>query len=283
MNKIPFHKMHSLGNDFVILNGVDRLFKPADKTIQRLANRHTGIGFDQLLIIERSNVADFFCRIYNADGTEAPQCGNGIRCVARFIQEEALSPKKTITIATKSGVIPTFLSDGGEVEALLGIPEWEPTKIPFLSEKTHSLYQLTIHNKSLSLAILSVGNPHAILKVSDIDKINVQEAGEAIATHTLFPQGVNVGFMQVIDRTHIRLKTFERGAHETFACGSNACAAVAAGIKNLWLDTKVTVELKYGHLLVEWENQNQSIRLKGPTERVFSGEYRGDTGLIPSF
>lgn len=262
----PFIKMHGLGNDFMVVNAINHPFEINAKLIRELANRHTGIGFDQLLIIKKSQQADFACSIFNSDGTEAEQCGNGLRCVARYIHEHGLSPATIFTIATKAGVHPVQIQDYQHIKVTLGTPTI-----------VESLIELPINKTPTSLSILDLGNPHAILridslKIDSLDHPTINELAADISTHGYFKQGVNVGFMQIINPTHIRLRTFERGAGETFACGSNACAAALAGIVNGWLSSPVTVEFRYGKLMIDWDKDKNLLHMIGPAEMVFEGK-----------
>lgn len=259
---LQFTKMHGLGNDFVIINAIQQPVSLDATTITALANRHTGIGFDQLLIIEPSDETDFFCRIFNADGSEAEQCGNGLRCVARLIHEEKLHASPTFSIATKGGVYPIQVTDYNHIKVTMGTPDIQEI-----------LIELPIKNESSFLAttILKIGNPHAVIKVDSLDTAPIHQLAPAISAHTYFSQGVNVGFMQIINPSRIRLRTFERGAGETFACGSNACAAAIAGILNGWLNDTVTVEYRYGVLQIDWEKEKNILHMTGPAARVYTG------------
>lgn len=272
--QIQFTKMHGLGNDFIVIDAINQSIV-MDKTLVRvLADRHLGIGFDQLLLVEKSHNADFACRIFNADGTLAEQCGNGIRCVARFIQEEALSNTKKITIGTAAGILDVIIHGYDKIQVNMGTPLFEPKKIPFIAEKRKTLYEIKMTADTvLPVAVLSMGNPHAILQTASIKNLPAEDVANQIASHTSFPQGVNVGFIEINNRDHIHLRTFERGVGETFACGSNACAAVVAGIANGWLNNSVTVQLPYGNLFVEWQgDDDQPVIMTGPATRVFTGQ-----------
>ncbi len=262
---IQFSKMHGLGNDFMVINTITQKVDASHLPIQSLAHRNLGVGFDQLLLIEPSQKADFFCRIFNADGSEAEQCGNGLRCVARFIYDEKMSSNKTFSIETKAGIFAADILDHDTVRVQMGIPS--------LQQKAMTL-KIDSHPSPLQLDILSLGNPHAILQVNSTEHFPVATLGPKIEKHSLFPRGVNVGFMEIVDKQHIRLRTFERGAGETFSCGSNACAAVVAGIENNTLDHKVKVELPFGDLWVEWQGAKQAVMLTGPASRVFEGVIR---------
>ena len=258
---ITFTKMHGLGNDFVIINTLNQSIDIAKLAITQLADRHRGIGFDQLILIEASEQADFFCRIYNADGTEAEQCGNGLRCVARLLHEEKWHAGTAFSLETKAGIFPLTIKDYDHIQIAMGAPSIQ-----------ENLTTLTIASNPVALSILSLGNPHAIVKIDSVDQVAAEQLGAAIGTHSYFAEGANVGFMEVIDPEHVRLRTYERGAGETNACGSNACAAVVAGIANGWLAERVRVAFKYGTLLIEWRGPNTPILMTGPATNLFSGQ-----------
>lgn len=260
-SSLSFTKMHGLGNDFAVVNTLAQPLTPDVLAIAKLADRHRGIGFDQLLLIEPSQEADFFCRIFNADGSEAEQCGNGLRCVARFIHEQGLTASRTFSIATKAGVYPLHIDDYDHIRVTMGTPDIQETLV--------ELNIATVNR--IALSVLSVGNPHAIVKVDSIQSALPATLGEPLSTHAYFPQGANIGFMQIISPHHIRLRTFERGVGETFACGSNACAAAVAGMINGWLQPRVDVEFRYGTLTIEWEGKGKPIHMTGPATHVFSG------------
>lgn len=264
--KISFTKMHGLGNDFIVINAINQFYDLSPTEISRLANRHIGIGFDQLLIIEPAKNADFFCRIYNSDGSEAEQCGNGLRCVARFIHEEKLHAQTSFLIETKAGIYPIEIKDYDHIRVSMGAPQIKQ----LLTDLS-----LAGNASPIEVSILSLGNPHAITKVDAVDLVPIASIAPQIAAHTFFPDGVNVGFMQIINKNHIRLRTFERGAGETFACGSNACAAAVAGIANGWIQPQVEVEFKYGSLLIDWNSEENLIQMTGPATKVYAGEIDG--------
>ena len=259
---IQFTKMHGLGNDFVIINNLEKKIQLTTSQIQHLANRNMGIGFDQLLLIEPSKNADFYCQIFNADGSKAEQCGNGLRCVARYIQEEKLNPNKTFSIETIAGVYPLEMQDNQQIRIALGAPT--------LKEKLLAL-DLSCAPHKLPVSILSLGNPHTVAKMESIRSNELSALASDISSQPHFPNGTNVGFMQIVNANHIHLRTFERGAGETHGCGSNACAAVIAGISNGWLNSPVTVEFRYGSLEVEWQGGDKPVYLTGPAIRVFDG------------
>lgn len=270
-----FCKMHGLGNDFMVVDAIHQTIDLKKIPISLLADRHLGVGFDQLLLITPSTKADFACRIYNADGSEAEQCGNGMRCIARYLHEEQLTQKKSLSIETISGLIHVKIINYDMIEVNMGMPSFEPEKIPFITH--HPAYHYDIKPDpdmpAMHFTVLSMGNPHAILIVPSINDAPVATIGSKIASHALFPKGTNVGFMEIVNRGHIRLRTFERGTGETFACGTNACASVVAGIIHHELDQKVNVELNYGNLLIEWGGKNTPAILAGSATRVFNGTY----------
>lgn len=264
---IQFTKMHGLGNDFVVIDGIRQTIPLLN--IPQLCDRHIGIGCDQLLLIEPTDKADFACRIYNADGSEAEQCGNGMRCVARFINENKFTSKQTFSIALKNSIVTVTILENNLISVAMGIPNFLPANIPFITDQAEPPYLI----ENLLFTVLSIGNPHAITFVSSIDTAPVNTLGKTLSNNrALFPQGVNVGFAEIINQHQIRLRTFERGVGETFSCGSNACAAVIAGIMNHQLDKKVTVNLAKGDLIVDWSDQATAITMTGPATIVFHGE-----------
>jgi len=264
--------MHGLGNDFVVIDAVRQKISVNSLPIAQLANRYTGIGFDQLLIIEPSSRANFLMRIFNSDGSEAEQCGNGLRCVARFLHEEGLHAQSNLSIETKSGCYEIQIKDYSAISIVMGVPCFEPAKIPFKAEQEQKNYTIPLANQSITATVLALGNPHALVRVKNLAEKNIDKMGAEMATQAYFPKGTNVGFIEVVDRKHIRLRTIERGAGETHACGSNASAAVVAGIINGWLDNKVRVEYRYGSLEIEWAGAGQPVKMTGPASRVFTGE-----------
>lgn len=267
--------MHGLGNDFIVINAIQQTIDIKSIPFSLLSNRHLGIGFDQLLLVTKSSNADFACRIFNSDGSEAEQCGNGMRCIARFVQEEQLTQKKSLVLETVSGLIEVIIHDYDTIQVMMGTPYFEPERIPFIAEKMAMHYEISLDptTPSLIFTALSLGNPHAILRVPNIKDAPVTNIGSRIAIHPAFPKGTNVGFMEIVNPRRIRLRTFERGAGETFACGSNACAAVVAGILSHELDHKVVVELTYGNLSIEWAGKSSPVIMSGPATRVFYGTY----------
>ncbi len=266
--------MHGLGNDFIVIDGVRQKFQPKPNLIQQWADRHTGIGFDQLLLIEASpnKKADFFYRIFNADGSEVAQCGNGARCVARFLHDEGLTRKNPITVETKSGLLELKLENDGQVTVNMGVPILEPAKIPFIAEKQAVIYSLMLAQQEVKFSALSVGNPHCVLIVDNVDHAPVKELGALLTKHPHFPEAVNVGFMQIINPQHIRLRVYERGVGETLACGSGACAAVVAGRLQKLLAENVKVDLPGGQLKIYWQNDKMPVYLAGSVVVAFKGE-----------
>lgn len=271
---LEFTKMHGLGNDFLVIDLVTQRAYLDTVTIQRLADRHFGIGFDQLLIVEPPDLpnVDFKYRIFNADGSEVEQCGNGVRCFAKFVHDRQLTHKTKIRVQTKAGIVEPELGANGWVRVNMGQPKFEPQHIPFVAEENEDLYSVELKEKTVELAVVSMGNPHAVTVVSDVIKADVKTLGRQIETHERFPERVNAGFMQVIDEKHIRLRVFERGVGETLACGTGACAAVVSGIRRGLLANEVEVELAGGRLHISWR-ENDVVWMTGPTATVYEGRF----------
>lgn len=278
MKKLKFTKMHGLGNDFMVVDGVNQAFEPQEAPLTQWANRHTGVGFDQLLLVEKAGAADvdFRYRIFNADGSEVEQCGNGARCFARFVADKGLSSKQEIRVETARGVIVPRLLDGGLVVVNMGKPRLMPSEIPFVpaaGEADDALTHIVLVGlESVPLSCVNMGNPHAVLLVDDVDTAPVARWGEAIESNEQFPERVNVGFMQVLDEGHIRLRVYERGAGETQACGTGACAAVVTGIRRGLLDSPVRVTTRGGDLNIAWGGPGRPVLMTGPAMTVFTGE-----------
>ena len=272
--KLHFTKMHGAGNDFVVIDAVRAAVKINEDQIRKIADRQTGVGCDQVLLIEppKRPDADFEYRIFNADGSPAGQCGNGARCVGRFIHEQRLSAKSTITLQVGSDLRRLEFDETGSVKAELGAPIFAPAQIPFAIDEDATEHALTLANVTVMAGVVSVGNPHAVLLVDDIAATPVEKIGPMIQSLDVFPEGVNVGFMQVESNTQVKLRVFERGAGETLACGSGACAAVIHGIRLGQLANKVTVSVPGGKLEVSWDNGVSSVWLSGPAETVFEGK-----------
>jgi diaminopimelate epimerase len=272
--KLQFAKMQGLGNDFVVLNGFRQHINLSPEQIRRIADRHFGIGCDQLLLVEKPTTADtdFRYRIFNADGGEVEQCGNGARCFVRFVHDQGLTQKPEIRVETAKGIILPRLEADGMVTVNMGLPEFEPSEIPFIAEKRALTYVLDIGMDSIEISALSMGNPHAVQIVNDVDYASVAQQGSLIEHHARFPQRVNAGFMQIIDRDRIKLRVFERGAGETLSCGTGACAAVVTGIMRGFLGEKVTVTTRGGDLVIRWQGEGAPVLMTGPAVVVFKGE-----------
>ena len=269
--KLQFTKMHGIGNDFMVIDAINQSVELTSQQIQALANRQFGIGFDQLLLVEASKIADFKYRIFNSDGSEVSQCGNGARCFARFVYENKLSSKREISVETASGIITPKLEEHDLVTVDMGAPKFAPADIPFIADTSASSYELDIDDGSVTIAALSMGNPHAVQIVENVDSAPVERMGRQIELHPRFPQRVNAGFMQIIDTHHIKLRVFERGSGETLACGTGACAAVVTGI--LWgrLVSPVSVKARGGELQIAWQGGNSAVLMTGPAVTVFTG------------
>jgi len=272
--KLRFTKMHGLGNDFVVFDGVTQAVALSAEQCRRIADRHFGVGCDQILLVEQParDDVDFRYRIFNADGGEVEQCGNGARCFVRFVHEKGLTAKTAIRVETASGVIEPRLLANGQVTVDMGAPRFAPADIPFAAEAEALAYPLKVGQHVIEIAALSMGNPHAVLRVNDLDSAPVDILGAAIESHARFPQRVNVGFMQVLTAHDIRLRVYERGAGETLACGTGACAAAVAGIRQGWLKSPVSVHTRGGSLVIEWAGKDQPVSMTGPAETVFEGE-----------
>ena len=270
---INFTKMHGLGNDFVVIDAINQSIDLGPEQVRQLADRHLGIGCDQLLLVEPAvgAQADFRYRIFNADGSEVGQCGNGARCFMQFVREQGLTEKTQLQVETTSGPLQLIQQPNGQITVDMGVPRLEPAEIPFLAERRDSRYALDVLDQQLEIAALSMGNPHAVLRVDDIDTAAVATLGPAIEQHARFPERVNVGFMQVLSGEAIRLRVYERGAGETLACGSGACAAVVAGQLQGWLAEQVKVVLNGGELVVSWAGIGQPVLMTGPATTVYQG------------
>ncbi len=271
--QLEFTKMHGTGNDFVVIDLISQHYKLRPRDVRKLADRHFGIGCDQVLVVEapQNPQVDFRYRIYNADGKEVEQCGNGARCFARFVREKKLTGKRVISVETSAGIIVLRVRPNHEVEVDMGAPEFEPARIPFNATARAPSYPLRVDDTELEIGAVSMGNPHAVLRVSNTGKAEVERLGPLIESHPDFPQQVNVGFMQIVSDTEIKLRVYERGVGETLACGTGACAAVVYGISRGWLRESVTVVLPGGKLSVSWAGEGQPVIMTGPTAVVFDG------------
>lgn len=272
--KLEFTKMHGLGNDFVVLDGVRQNITLTPAQLRFLADRNFGVGCDQILLVEKPGQAgiDFRYRIFNADGSEVEQCGNGARCFVRFVHEQGLTDKREIKVETKSGIISPRLEADGNVTVDMGKPVFAPDRIPFVSPTDAVIQPLQVGDQEVSITAVSMGNPHAVQVVEDVDTAPVAIQGPMIESHPRFPQRVNAGFLQVVDRHSVRLRVYERGAGETLACGTGACAAVVAGISRDLLDSPVRVSTRGGELSIAWNGPGTPVHMTGPAVTVFSGE-----------
>ncbi|GGM09503.1 diaminopimelate epimerase [Pseudomonas asuensis] len=273
---LRFTKMHGLGNDFMVLDLISQHAHIQPKHARQWGDRHTGVGFDQLLIVETpSNPdVDFRYRIFNSDGSEVEQCGNGARCFARFVFDKRLTVKKVIKVETKGGIIELRLRNDNQVTVDMGAPRLEPKQIPFEAEGEAISYPVQVEGRTIELAAVSMGNPHGVLRVDNVDTAPVHELGPKLEHHPRFPNRANIGFLQIIDEHRARLRVWERGAGETQACGTGACAAVVAGIRQGWLNSPVQIELPGGLLDIEWAGPGKPVLMTGPAVRVYEGQVR---------
>ncbi|UCV28727.1 diaminopimelate epimerase [Ferribacterium limneticum] len=272
--KLKFSKMHGLGNDFVVLDGVRQHVSLSPEQLCYLADRHFGVGCDQILLVEKTSQPgiDFRYRIFNADGGEVEQCGNGARCFVRFVHDEGLTEKREIRVETMRGIISPRLEGDGNVTVDMGVPRFLPAEIPFLAEDDVIIHLLDVADETLETSVVSMGNPHAVQVVESVDAAPVGEHGPLIEKHPRFPQRVNAGFMQIVDRHAIKLRVYERGSGETMACGTGACAAVVTGIRRGLLDSPVRVTTRGGDLTIAWGGDDRPVLMTGPAVTVFTGE-----------
>ncbi|HIF9185833.1 diaminopimelate epimerase [Photobacterium damselae] len=272
--QINFSKMHGLGNDFMVVDAVTQNVFFSPDMVRRLADRHRGIGFDQLLIVEPpyDPETDFHYRIFNADGSEVEQCGNGARCFARFVSMKGLTNKYHISVSTKAGKMLLKLENDDQVTVNMGVPIFDPAKIPFRANQAEKTYILRAGVQTVFCGAASMGNPHCVTVVDDVLTADVETLGPLLESHERFPERVNVGFMQVISRSEVKLRVYERGAGETQACGSGACAAVAIGRQQGLLDEEVTVSLPGGDLRIRWNGNGSNLFMTGPVAHVFDGQ-----------
>jgi len=279
---LRFSKMHGLGNDFMVVDAISQPFRLRPEMIRELADRNFGVGFDQLLVVEPPGLpdVDFRYRIFNADGSEVEQCGNGARCFAKFVRDQRLTNKKTIRVQTAGGVIELRIAKDGMVMVNMGVPELNPQAIPFAAEHRKNVYTVQVGAETVELSAVSMGNPHGVIVVEDVDIAPVEYLGPQLESHPQFPERGNIGFLQVISRNHVRLRVYERGSGETLACGSGACAAVVAGRLRGLLDDRVEVDLRGGRLVIEWKGEGSPVMMEGPATSVFEGQLRlpGESG-----
>ena len=276
--KLQFTKMHGAGNDFVMLDATREPLHVSREQLRQLADRHLGVGADQILVVEPppSPDVDFRYRIFNADGGEVEQCGNGARCFVRFVRERGLTAKSEIRVETAAGVIVPRLEADGEVTVNMGAPVFEAKRIPFASDSDALVQPLQVDGTTVEISAVSMGNPHAVQLVADVDAAPVAAHGPLIERHARFPERVNAGYLQVQDRGRVRLRVYERGAGETLACGTGACAAVVVGIRRGLLDTRVRVSTRGGDLTIRWEGADNPVWMTGPAVTVFQGEIEID-------
>ena len=271
---LKFTKMHGLGNDFIVIDAINQEFKPEPEVIRAWAKRNTGIGFDQLLIVEKaeSEQAAFKYRIFNADGGEVEQCGNGARCFARFVREQNLTDLKVIRVETSGGLIQLEILDDNQVRVNMGVPQFEPRLIPLDTGHQCEQYSLNINGQTIQFSALSIGNPHIVIQVEDVESADVEGIGAVMESHPFFPQRVNVGFMQVNAVNNFKLRVFERGVGETRACGTGACAAMVAGLRLGLLGQQAIALLRGGELKLEWQGEENPVMMTGDTAKVFEGK-----------
>ena len=271
---LKFTKMHGLGNDFVVIDAISQHITITPEIAKKLGDRHFGVGCDQILVVEPPNQPniDFRYRIFNNDGTEVEQCGNGARCFAKFVHNRKLTGKNNILVETANGIIELKLQSDQMVKVNMGLPLLNPKDIPFMAEQQKILYGISVENLKLSISAVSIGNPHAVLEVDDVCSASVQSLGQAIGSHRLFPKQANVGFMQIVNSHEINLRVYERGVGETLACGSGACAAVVAGQLQGLLESSVTVNLTGGSLTIEWLGDGHPVIMTGPATSVYHGQ-----------
>ncbi len=273
---LKFTKMHGLGNDFVVIDAISQAVALTPEQIRILANRHFGVGCDQVLLVEpaRSKGVDFSYRIFNADGGEVEQCGNGARCFMRFVRDQGLTTRNELVVETMCGVIRPRMEQDGQVTVSMGVPRTRPDEIPFVAEQEALSYALEVAGKEYQIGALSMGNPHAVLQVEDVKNAPVTTLGPLIERHARFPRGVNVGFMRIVDRANIELRVFERGAGETLACGTGACAAMVMARLRGRVDDKVAVTLPGGRLQIAWGKAGEEVHMTGPATSVYEGDIK---------
>ena len=273
---MKFTKMHGLGNDFVVIDAVTQNINLSAAVVRRIADRHLGIGCDQVLIVEppSSTDIDFNYRIFNSDGSEVEQCGNGARCLARFVRDRKLSGKESIRVKTMNRIIGLSINKDNTISVDMGIPQFEPKDLPFEAECRSASYPIDLGDQTVAIAAISMGNPHAVMFVDDIDSAPVSTIGSQIEKHYRFPNKVNVGFVEVVNRRHVKLRVHERGSGETRACGSGACAAAVATIQKGLVDSPVTVALTGGNLTINWPGEGHSLMMSGQAITSFHGQIK---------
>ena len=271
---LKFAKMHGLGNDFMVVDAINQAFAPEPRQVQAWADRFAGIGFDQMLVVERpeSSEAAFRYRIFNADGGEVAQCGNGARCFARFVREQGMTDLDVVPVETNTGLLKIEAVDAIRYRVDMGVPLFEPEQIPLRMDKREVLYRVEEDGREFTFSALSIGNPHMVMQVDDVANTDVATLGPKFESHLMFPERVNVGFMQVVDRNTFILRVFERGVGETRACGSGACAAMVAGNQLNLLENSATAILSGGELNLEWQGESNPVMMTGETAMVYQGE-----------
>jgi len=276
--KLKFAKMHGLGNDFLVVDAINQDFEPRAELLRKWADRHNGIGFDQALVVEKPTVAQaaFRYRIYNADGGEVAQCGNGARCFARFVREQGMTDLDVIPVETNTGLLQLEAIDTTRYRVNMGVPQFELDAIPMRAESRQDLYTIEFDGAEISFSALSIGNPHMVIPVVDVDSADVETLGPYFETHMMFPERANIGFMQILDPGRFRLRVFERGVGETRACGSGACAAMVAGVRLGLLDPSASALLRGGELKLEWQGGVNPVMMTGETAMVYQGEIEYD-------
>jgi diaminopimelate epimerase len=272
--KLKFAKMHGLGNDFAVIDAINQPFEPRPELVQRWADRFDGIGFDQMLVVQSpdSEAAAFKYRIYNADGSEVAQCGNGARCFARFVREQGMTDLNIIPVETNTGLLTLEAIDATRYRVNMGVPCFEPAEIPLRAEVRQDIYQAEYEGREISFSALSIGNPHMVLQVDDVNRCDIETLGPYFESHRLFPARANIGFMQVLDRGVFKLRVFERGVGETRACGSGACAAMVTGVRLGMLENSARAILSGGELNLEWQGDTNPVMMTGETAMVYQGE-----------
>ena len=275
MVRVAFTKMQGLGNDFVVIDAIEQPIELSEDRIQQLSDRRFGVGFDQLLLIEATtdDAADYRFRIFNADGKEVEQCGNGARCVALYLKAKYRDIGSRLQLATQAGVLDVLFDHQDRVAVNMGVPQFNPVDIPFIADQNQKLYHLQVEGQTVALSVVNVGNPHAVIRVDQIHAEKVSALGRLLSVHAAFPVGTNVGFIEVIDKANVRLKVFERGSGETLACGSGACAAMVVGRRNGWLQERVVVNQPGGALQIDWQGPLSSVIMTGPGKMVFEGAF----------
>ncbi len=271
--RLTFTKMHGLGNDFMVINALDKPFALTKDEIRRLAHRRFGVGFDQILIVEPPTVAEaeFDYRIFNADGGEVENCGNGARCFARYVREQGLTQNRDITVQSGAGLMQLTVEDDQQVTVRMEVPQFVPESVPFVADTESAVYAIEVADSQVEAGVVAIGNPHVVVVVEDVENCQFELLGPALESHKRFPNRVNAGFMQPLARGEVRLRVYERGVGETMACGTGACAAVVTGIRRNLLDREVTVHLTGGDLRVKWPDNNEPVAMTGPCETVYEG------------